>query len=73
MHGMHTVLYQITVFSRVRWLLSIEVTNHARSAMLHFYTPNISTHVDRVVKSFFVSSYIVHGQKLVTKKVATSK
>jgi len=53
---MHSVWYQLMVFSRVGLLLCIEVTNHARSAMLHFYTPNISiTPVDRAVKSFFVS------------------
>jgi len=47
----------VCVFSRVVWLLYIEVTDHARSAMLHFYTPNTSvTPIDRAVKSFFVSS-----------------
>jgi len=41
----------------------LKVTNHARSAMLHFYSPNISfTPVSHALKSFFVSCtlYTLH-------------
>jgi len=51
-------------------MIVMQVTNHARSAMLHFYTPNIAIPpADRAVKSFFVSFPPLTHYPVITIKI----